>query len=194
MKKSIFKKAAVISLLGIASLSVIPPQSQALIGLAIGNIPLIVIGGVSTLGSLGYDLIDSAVQPWGAASGAAFLTSLFGGGIGIVLLRANGQATPQFAQLSVEQAKALGVSSDEMSAYNSELPQINALYQTILSDTLKQNQSGTSLKALSTFSDQEWSKYEQQSLSSGARAVLEKVRSSMAQKINQAVSQLHKQS
>jgi hypothetical protein len=187
MKKSVFQKVAVITLLSTTVLSTFPARSHAIVGSMSAGIGLLVLGVGAGTGEMliGYDPFDMAYEK--PIYNLFFALSDSMALLGLVLLDDKGQVSPQFTALNSESAAKLGISSSEMSAYNAQLPEINSIYQSIVSDTEARNQKATTTQQLVAFSNQEWSEYGEE-LSPDALSALSKVRSNLSSQINQKLA------
>ncbi len=197
-KKSLFQKAVVITLISASLLSLTPKRSQAFVGAAAGSVPLVLVaagielagGGGMLLGllnPLNWSLpnwlngSDEIIDTLGMVAGC---TAEFAG---FVLLDSNQQVSPQFTALTDTSAKNLGVTAEEMASYNSELPQVNAIFQSIVSDTEKQAPA-SSAKDLVSFANGEWTTFGQAALSAATESALAKIRTGLAQSLNRAAA------
>ncbi len=163
--KKLFQKVAVITLLSTSAINVTPVQSQAIIGASVGFVGLAVLGAAVCAGA--------HFIPEGALGGR-----LNRGGIalyGLVALDDKGAVNPHFAAMKQDAAQSLGVTQEEMTAYNSEIDQINSISQTIFSDSLKSNLQGQKLE---DFINQQWSTNGKE-LSPDTRVALTKVRAAV---------------
>jgi len=180
---SIFKKIMILTIIGTSTVNLIaPPKSHALVGLATGMVPIMVVGGGATVAGL---TMFAAISDNIILGFFGIVTGLFG----ILVLDDHNQVTPHYSALSADSALALNIDPEtEMAAFNEELPAINAIAQTIAVETNKHNQTNTPTNELSDFITSEWANYGQM-LSPNALAALKKVQVNVSAKVDQAAAQ-----
>jgi hypothetical protein len=182
---STFKKIMIFSMIGICGINLMPRKSHAIVGLATGMVPLMIVGGglivsVPLIDAIGND--DPLLQ---------IFWTFFGAISGIVLLDDQHQVTPHFSALNAQSAQSLQIDpATEMTAYNEALPTINAINQTIVSETNQYNKPEVSLDQVATFVTQEWNTYSAV-LSPAALSALKKVQANVGATVNQAQAQMN---
>lgn len=125
-----------------ATATVSAPQANAGIFIATGNVGGIVAGailtgiGAATAISGAGVLLSNGNGGYDRTGGAVAL--LISGGVlavgGIVLLPDNNPGTLEFVSLNKKQARTMGLSEEERTSYNADLPEINAVMQDLASE------------------------------------------------------------
>lgn len=143
--------------------------SHAVVGLATGN-PVVTILGAASLGGAGIYMASGGNDDLGESFVRAFF-GIIAGAVGLTLL--DGEQAYEFAEISPTEARSLGVSADEMVAYNLELDQVNAIAEAVATE-LPQKASVEEAKAL-------WAQYGEM-LDPQALAATIKISRTMAKK------------
>jgi hypothetical protein len=167
--KKLLQKAAVITLLSTSALNVFPASSHAIIGGCVGFVGLAVLGVGVVVGA--HLIPEDGARRWGVNRGGIAL-------YGLVMLEATddkGSVSPHFAPIQSEKAQMIGVTAEEMSAFNSELDEINTVSQTIFNEALNSKLQGQQLE---DFISQQWATNGQQ-LSPEAQVAVAKVRAAV---------------
>ena len=177
-----FSRFKVVTTLAVASSVVLGnvQPAHAILGAVSGDIPLIVIGASLTVGggALGIYSINSGGTYSDEGGFLGFLAQV----AGIILLKDNGQVTPQFAPFSDDSYKDMGISENEAQAYNNEIANINLIDQTIVSDALAMTGKGTMTVAdIESFAEDQWNK-DSVALSPDAALAVKKLRASLRSK------------
>ena len=121
----------------ILATSFVPRQSQAAVGGVMSifggaGIPVMVVGGVTVAGGVALYGTALAIKAEGSDSDAwrAFGIGILSLGVtlvGLVVLDSKDQQGVTFGPLDEKTAQTLNVSPNELSAYNSELDEVNAI-------------------------------------------------------------------
>ena len=183
-----FKKWAIVATLGLSAVTLVP-SANAIIGLALGNIPLIAIGG----GLTGLGVVTMAKSTCSDCMVPFAVGLWFEALPGIVLLDANRHpTTPQFAALTSEQGADFNLTADQTEDYNSKLTVINSMYQTIDQDTMGEAKAnpGMTARELGQFVEQRWTDagseaVSEHALTQGELSTLMAIRQAFAAKIQQ---------
>jgi hypothetical protein len=176
---SIFKKTVLFAMMGLTLVNFTPRKSEALVGLATGVVPMMIIGGGATV--LGFALSSGALDP---ADELTKIDFFLAGIVGLIVLDDHHQVSPHFAALNAENARGFDIDPGaEMNAYNQSLPAINAINQTIVTETLAFNQANTTRAELSDFITAKWANYGAL-LDPNALSALKKVQASLATSMN----------
>ena len=136
-----------------AALSFTPSKSNAVIGALTGEISEIVIGAIL----YGYGYLNYNNSSMGAPVWLNWVDTY----VGFVLLDDNGQVNPKFTALSPEAGQSLNLSAAELASYNSELTQINLVYQNVVQETQSLSTTQKDKKALADFAAARWTLYSQ---------------------------------
>ena len=129
----------------------VPRRAEAIIATtAVGAGPVLmgVLGGASLAGGLG--MAGFGCQQ-GFSGVAGQFCAFFGGAglifavVGVIMLDAPSGPTTAFGPLSVDSALKLGVKPEAREIYNSELPEINAVRESVLSEADRRVQAGETL-------------------------------------------------
>lgn len=109
------------------------PKSEAVVGLIIKDKMTKTVGGVVTISGLAGMGVGIIVAQTGSWAGLGYLAlGMSAGALGLVILDES-EGTIQFSELSKESGKDLGLSNSELTIYNSEVDQLNAIKDTIAS-------------------------------------------------------------
>ena len=139
----------------------VPRTSSAAIGgiLSIfggAGIPVLVVGGVTTVGSIAMTAIGVAEMNHdheGRMDGlGAVVFGVTGVLLGLVILDSSDQQGVGFAAIDAKTAENYGVSSVEMQAYNSELDEVNAVRDEVTAKLL-QSKNPTMEQSQATWSE-----------------------------------------
>jgi len=172
------KKFVVLALVVALGLVVVQPRrSEAAVGAIValggGAASLLVVGGVMTVGGFGF--------LWAACHGPQYEDCTDGlGGLGMIsillglLLLDEQNREIAFTALEAPQEQKLGVSVAQAQAYNSELPEINVIRETIQADVAARIDRGEEITNQQV--KDQWQSY-RELISSDAYFVLEKVSS-----------------
>ena len=156
MKKSFSKAVLLLTLASFAGVQTVPAPAHALVGVAAWNPILIGLGFgayagagvVAGLGAAGVDAIVDHAQDskkgmtpldWIGAGVSGLVTGV--GAVvsfaGFIVLDGSSSRSLEFTQLSESDATKLGITSDELESYNSNLDQANAIEANVESDLSK---------------------------------------------------------
>jgi hypothetical protein len=147
-----------------------PKQAHAVIGLSNGPVAYSLAGAgllmVATCmnGALQRNDFDAAYQLGEDKYDNTQGDLMFGGSImlalfGIVLLDDNKAFSPKYQVLNEKMAAEAGLTSNELQSYNSELPLVNAIYQTVTAETKRFNETARNLGQAAEFARTRWTKY-----------------------------------
>jgi hypothetical protein len=176
---STFKKIMILTMIGTATINMMPRKSHAIVGAATGAVPLLIIGG----GMVGSAAVITFL---GDPDLPAIVYSFLGAIAGLIILDDHNQVSPHYSALNAQSAVAINIDpANELNAYNNSLSAINAINQTIVSETMAYNQPSTTTTELSTFVAQKWATYGQL-LSPEAQSALKKVQASVVANANHA--------
>lgn len=127
------KKMKTFMLCLVLCVSIMPKKSNAIVGLALGNIPL-VIGSIAVAASPYYMIRETNTD---ANIAKAFLFVFLTGPIGLVLLDGEEEQGVEYKKLSEDQALELGINAQEREMYNFEIDQVNLVLNEVAIETEK---------------------------------------------------------
>jgi hypothetical protein len=156
-----------------------PSRSHALSGAVSGDAAMIALGALSYLG--GYYIASASYYNGGPGWLLGFYLEVFG----FILLDDNGDVNPRFMELTTENSAQLGITSQDAQAYNSELTQVNVIYQNVAQETQSFSEAHKDRAAQAAFATERWSVYKQ-NLSSATAGVVTKIQLALGEKLAQA--------
>ena len=166
------KPIALILLVTLLSMSV-PNKSEAVLSLIMRKWHWALIGGAAFAGGIGTLPLDFCLAECTAGQTVLLALSDISMIFGVVMLDAGSDSwVPQFAALVPEDEARLQITAEELTVYNRELDQVNAIAQTIFIQL--SSATGTE-RELFARSSGLWNEYEPGNLSPQSIQVLGKV-------------------
>lgn len=169
-----------------ASVSVtMPKRADAALGIGsfvFGGVPLIVVGGVLTGGAVAVSGFGSWALAYAAGDSSSFNASFERAvGVlamiaGVVLLDGEGGRDLAFSAVSPAEAQQLGLTPDETRSFNAELPEVNAVRESVQGEVVAEVQSGKHAAEVDVHA--KWERYREM-LEPATFSALEKVSAHM---------------
>lgn len=191
MKKTL--TALVMAVVLFTTASARPKRAEAVVAAiaAAPALPAVIVLGAGVVGALtgpAWGLIVGAVTNSPKAGAATAVIFIALGAIavvtGLVWLDQDGAQTLQFAALTPQQAKAIGITDEELRYYNHELHEANAVYEDLADDVIHNKEHATQ-----AYLSKQWDRAVNNSiLSPQTLSAIRKIGYEMGRKMNAAIA------
>lgn len=163
------KKYLAIGLMGLCALTMSARPAVAVVGVILNSSPVFLVGLAGMIGVMGA--YDHQEIPLGPPTAIALA--------GLLLLDSQGNPTADFAPMTEQSAIQLGVNAQELAAFNQELPEINAINESIASEANARFAGGESKVDVRSFVSATWAQ-NKLALSQDAVSAVDKIGAALA--------------
>lgn len=163
------KKYLAMGLMGLCALTMSARPAGAIIGIAANSGPVAFLGLVGVVGVMAE--YNGQEIPGGAPTEISLA--------GLLLLDSQGNPTADFAPMTEQSAVQLGVNAQELTAFNQELPEINAINESLAAEASVRLARGQSQREVRSAVQTAWTQ-NSGDLSESAVSAVEKIGAALA--------------